>query len=316
MKRKDVGGQAVIEGVMMRGSKGMAIAVRKEDGEIDVKVEKVVPLTKKYKFLNIPLIRGIFVLVDSLKIGMDSLNHSASFIEEDEDYEPESKFERLLDRFEGWLRKKYGEKAEDIIMSITMGIAFLLAIGLFIGLPTAIATIFKGFGISPILLNLIEAAIRISILIIYIWGIAKLDDMYRVFQYHGAEHKTIHTYELDLPLTVENVRQQSRLHARCGTNFLLIVMVVSIFVFAFLGWPNLLERILSRVLLMPVVAGIAYEVIRLAGRSEHSFVKAIIKPGLVLQYMTTREPEDDQIEVAIRALEEVRPPESDAYEEE
>ena len=169
MKRKDVGGQAVIEGVMMRGSKGMAIAVRKEDGEIDVKVEKVVPLTKKYKFLNIPLIRGIFVLVDSLKIGMDSLNHSASFVEEDEDYEPESKFEKLLDKFEGWLRKKYGEKAEDIIMSITMGIAFLLAIGLFIGLPTAIATIFKGFGISPILLNLIEAAIRISILIIYIW---------------------------------------------------------------------------------------------------------------------------------------------------
>ena len=147
-------------------------------------------------------------------------------------------------------------------------------------------------------------------------GIGLTKDIQRVFQYHGAEHKTIHTYELDLPLTVENVRQQSRLHARCGTNFLLIVMVVSIFVFAFLGWPNLLERILSRVLLMPVVAGIAYEVIRLAGRSEHSFVKALIKPGLALQYMTTREPEDDQIEVAIRALEEVRPPESDAYEEE
>ena len=165
-------------------------------------------------------------------------------------------------------------------------------------------------------LNLIEGVIRLVLFLLYIWGIGLTKDIQRVFQYHGAEHKTIHTYELDLPLTVENVRQQSRLHARCGTNFLLIVMVVSIFVFAFLGWPNLLERIVSRVLLMPVVAGIAYEVIRLAGRSDHSFVKALIKPGLALQYMTTREPEDDQIEVAIRALEEVRPPESDAYEEE
>ena len=155
-----------------------------------------------------------------------------------------------------------------------------------------------------------------ALFLLYIWGIGQTKDIQRVFQYHGAEHKTIHAYENDLPLTVENVRAQSRLHPRCGTNFLLIVMVVSIFVFAFLGWPNLLERIVSRVLLMPVVAGIAYECIRFAGRSESSFVKSLVKPGLALQYMTTREPEADQIEVAIRALEEVRPPEEDAYEDE
>ena len=302
MKRKDVGGQAVIEGVMMRGSKGMAIAVRKEDGEIDVKVEKVVPLTKKYKFLNIPLIRGIFVLVDSLKIGMDSLNHSASFIEEDEDYEPESKFERLLDRFEGWLRKKYGEKAEDIIMSITMGIAFLLAIGLFIGLPTAIATIFKGFGISPILLNLIEAAIRISILIIYIWGIEKLDDMYRVFQYHGAEHKTIFCYEAEEELTVENVKRFSRFHPRCGTNFLFLIMFVSVFIFSFTGWGGFLQRIVLRILLIPIVAGITYEIIKWLGKSNGVIARIISYPGLKLQGLTTREPDDKQIEVAIASL--------------
>ena len=201
-------------------------------------------------------------------------------------------------------------------IAMTMVISTVFAIAVFLALPTFIVKFIPGVQDNHVVLNLIEGVIRLVLFLLYIWGIGLTKDIQRVFQYHGAEHKTIHTYELDLPLTVENVRQQSRLHARCGTNFLLIVMVVSIFVFAFLGWPNLLERILSRVLLMPVVAGIAYEVIRLAGRSEHSFVKAIIKPGLVLQYMTTREPEDDQIEVAIRALEEVRPPESDAYEEE
>ena len=150
---------------------------------------------------------------------------------------------------------------------------------------------------------------------IYIWAIGLTSDIKRVFQYHGAEHKAIHTYESNMSLTVENVRKHSRLHARCGTNFLLIVMVVSIFVFSFLGWPNLVERILSRIILMPVVAGISYEMIRFAGRSESTIVQSLIKPGLWLQYMTTREPDDDQIEVAIRALEGVKPSEEDAYED-
>ena len=291
MKRKNVGGQAVIEGVMMRGSKGMAIAVRKEDGDIDVKFEKVTPITKKYKLLNIPFIRGIFVLVDSLKIGMDSLNHSASFIEDEED-----------SKFDNWLKDKFGEKADNIIMTITMTIAFLLAIGLFIGLPTAIATLFNRLDISPILLNLIEAAIRITILIVYIWGIAKLDDMYRVFQYHGAEHKTIFCYEAEEELTVENVRKFSRFHPRCGTNFLFLIMFVSVFIFSFTGWGGFLQRIVLRIMLIPVVSGITYEIIRWLGKSDGKLAKIVSYPGLKLQDLTTREPDDKQIEVAIASL--------------
>ena len=290
--KKFVGGQAVIEGVMMRGPGVTATAVREPSGTIVVQKETTKSIADTYPILKKPFLRGCVALYESLVIGMKALSFSA---------------------------KAAGDEEEEMSTSeiaITMVISTIFAIAVFLALPTFIVKFIPGVQDNHVVLNLIEGVIRLVLFLLYIWGIGLTKDIQRVFQYHGAEHKTIHTYELDLPLTVENVRQQSRLHARCGTNFLLIVMVVSIFVFAFLGWPNLLERILSRVLLMPVVAGIAYEVIRLAGRSEHSFVKALIKPGLALQYMTTREPEDDQIEVAIRALEEVRPPESDAYEEE
>ena len=290
--KKFVGGQAVIEGVMMRGPGYTATAVREPAGTIVVQKEVTKSIADTYPILKKPFLRGCVALYESLVIGMKALSFSAKAAGDEE------------------------EEMSNSEIAITMVISTVFAIAVFLALPTFIVKFIPGVQDNHVVLNLIEGVIRLVLFLLYIWGIGLTKDIQRVFQYHGAEHKTIHTYELDLPLTVENVRQQSRLHARCGTNFLLIVMVVSIFVFAFLGWPNLLERILSRVLLMPVVAGIAYEVIRLAGRSEHSFVKAIIKPGLVLQYMTTREPEDDQIEVAIRALEEVRPPESDAYEEE
>ena len=290
--KKFVGGQAVIEGVMMRGPGITATAVREPAGTIVVQKEPTKSIADTYPILKKPFLRGCVALYESLVIGMKALSFSAKAAGDEE------------------------EEMSNSEIAITMVISTVFAIAVFLALPTFIVKFIPGVQDNHVVLNLIEGVIRLVLFLLYIWGIGLTKDIQRVFQYHGAEHKTIHTYELDLPLTVENVRQQSRLHARCGTNFLLIVMVVSIFVFAFLGWPNLLERILSRVLLMPVVAGIAYEVIRLAGRSEHSFVKAIIKPGLVLQYMTTREPEDDQIEVAIRALEEVRPPESDAYEEE
>lgn len=290
--KKFVGGQAVIEGVMMRGPGYTATAVREPAGTIVVQKEPTKSIADTYPILKKPFLRGCVALYESLVIGMKALSFSAKAAGDEE------------------------EEMSNSEIAITMVISTVFAIAVFLALPTFIVKFIPGVQDNHVVLNLIEGVIRLVLFLLYIWGIGLTKDIQRVFQYHGAEHKTIHTYELDLPLTVENVRQQSRLHARCGTNFLLIVMVVSIFVFAFLGWPNLLERILSRVLLMPVVAGIAYEVIRLAGRSEHSFVKAIIKPGLVLQYMTTREPEDDQIEVAIRALEEVRPPESDAYEEE
>lgn len=290
--KKFVGGQAVIEGVMMRGPGVTATAVREPAGTIVVQKEPTKSIADTYPILKKPFLRGCVALYESLVIGMKALSFSAKAAGDEE------------------------EEMSNSEIAITMVISTIFAIAVFLALPTFIVKFIPGVQDNHIVLNLIEGVIRLVLFLLYIGGIGLTKDIQRVFQYHGAEHKTIHTYELDLPLTVENVRKQSRLHPRCGTNFLLIVMVVSIFVFAFLGWPNLLERIVSRVLLMPVVAGIAYEVIRLAGRSEHSFVKALIKPGLALQYMTTREPEDDQIEVAIRALEEVRPPESDAYEEE
>lgn len=288
--KKFVGGQAVIEGVMMRAPKYTATAVREPSGQIVVDRTTTSSISERYPILKKPLLRGCVALYESLVIGMKALSFSAKAAGEEE------------------------ETMSNKEIALTMVVSTLLAIGLFLALPTYAAKWIPGVGDNHFVLNLIEGAIRLILFLLYIWAIGQTKDIRRVFQYHGAEHKTIHTYESDMPLTVANVRQHSRLHARCGTNFLLIVMVTSIFVFAFLGWPSLWERIISRVLLMPVVAGIAYEMIRLAGRSESPLVKALITPGLWLQYMTTREPEDDQIEVAIRALEEVRPSEEDAYE--
>ena len=292
MKKCDVGGQAVIEGVMMRGSKGTAIAIRKENGEIETKLERFIYITQKYKFINIPFIRGIFVLIDSLKIGIKTLNYSASFFEDEEE----------KSKFEVWLQERFGEKAENILITLTMITSFLVAIGLFVGIPTAIANIFEGTGISTISLNLIEAIIRIIILIFYIWGISKFDDIYRVFQYHGAEHKTIFCYETEEKLTVENVKKFSRFHPRCGTNFLFLIMIISIFVISLTGWGGFFERLLLRVILIPVVSGITYEIIKWLGRNNNMLAKIIAYPGLQLQKLTTREPEGDQIEVAIASL--------------
>ncbi|MDS0528295.1 peptide chain release factor N(5)-glutamine methyltransferase [Clostridium sp. SHJSY1] len=291
MRKADVGGQAVIEGVMMRGTKGLATAVRKEDGEIVIDFKNVTPINKRYKVLNIPFIRGIFVLIDSLKIGIKSLNYSASFFE---DTEPS--------KFEDWLRGKFGEKANDVIIGITMVIAFIIAIGLFVGLPTAAATLFKGYGLSAIGLNLVEALIRIIILILYIWGISKMEDIYRVFQYHGAEHKTIFCYEAEEALTVENVKKFSRFHPRCGTNFLFLIMLVSVIIISFTGWGGFIERLIIRVILIPIISGITYEVIKWLGKSESQIAKIIAYPGLQLQKLTTREPDGNQIEVAIASL--------------
>lgn len=291
MKKCDVGGQAVIEGVMMRGSKGMATAVRKEDGNIEVEVRKITPITKKYKILNMPFIRGGFILIDSLIQGIKSLNYSASFFE---DTEPSA--------FEDWLKKKFGDKSNDVIITFTMFISFILSAFLFIAIPTGVASLFSKLNISSIGLNMIEAAIRIEILLLYMWGISKLDDIYRLFQYHGAEHKTIFCYESGEPLKVENVKKYSRFHPRCGTNFLFLIMFVSIIVFAFTGWGSFFERLLLRIILIPVVSGITYELIKWLGKSDNKLAKIIAAPGLKLQEITTREPDDSQIEVAIRSL--------------
>lgn len=293
MKKCDVGGQAIIEGVMMRGSKGLATAIRTPSGKIEVNVKKTNPITKKYKFLNIPIIRGAVVLIDSLIVGIKTLNYSASFFEEDEE---ESKFDI-------WLKEKLGDKgANDLLVTFTMMISLLVAAGLFLGIPTAIASLFKNTGISSVALNLIEAIIRIAILIAYMFLISKLDDIYRVFQYHGAEHKTIFCYEADEKLTVENVRKFGRLHPRCGTNFLFLTMLVSVILFSLTGWGGFWQRLILRIVLMPIVAGITYEIIKWLGRTESKLGKIIAYPGLKLQELTTKEPDDAQLEVAIESL--------------
>lgn len=293
MKRSDVGGQAVIEGVMMRGSKSLATAVRTPKGNIEIDLKDNRPITKKHPILNIPFLRGFFVLIESMKVGMESLNYSASFLE-DEAEEP-SKFEK-------WLDKKLGKRANDVIMGVTMFFSFIFAIGLFVLLPTGIASVFKGVNTSNVALNLIEACIRIVILLLYMFLISKMKDIYRVFQYHGAEHKTIFCYEAMEELTVENVKKQSRLHPRCGTNFLFLIMFVSIIIFSFTGWGGIVERLMLRIILIPVVTGISYELIKWLGKNEGGVAKMVAYPGLKLQLLTTKEPDDAQIEVAIAAL--------------
>lgn len=294
MKKCEVGGQAVIEGVMMRGSKGQATAVRTSDKEIKIEFKKIIPITKKYKFLNIPFIRGIFVLLDSLITGINTLNYSASFFEDEDEVES---------KFEIWLKNKFGDKSNDLIIGATMVLSFFIAIGLFVALPTGIASLFNmRLTMSAIALNLIEAVIRIAILLIYMYSISKMEDIYRVFQYHGAEHKSIFCYESGEELTVENVRKFGRFHPRCGTNFLFLIMFVSIIIFSFTGWGGFFERLILRIILIPFVSGITYELIRWLGKNDNKLSKIIAYPGLKLQELTTKEPDDDQIEVAIAAL--------------
>lgn len=291
MKKCEVGGQAVIEGVMMRGSKGQATAVRTPNGKIEVDFERIIPITKRYKFLNIPFIRGILILVESLINGIKTLNYSASFFEEEED-----------SKFEEWLKGKLGEKSNDVIIGATLIVSMCLAVGLFFVIPTAIASLFKGLGFNSIVLNFIEAIIRISILLIYMYCISKMDDIYRVFQYHGAEHKTIFCYEAEEELTIENVKKFSRFHPRCGTNFLFLIMFVSIIVFSLTGWGGFVERLLLRIVLIPLISGVTYEIIRWLGKNNNTLTKIVSYPGMKLQELTTKEPDDDQIEVAIVAL--------------
>lgn len=295
-KRKtSIGGQALIEGVMMRGPEEIAVAVRKPDSEIVVDKKKASSLTKKYKILGIPFIRGSVALVESLVVGINALTFSAKFYEDEEVVEEPGKFERFL-------IKVFGEKLEGVIMGFSVMLSLALTIGLFFVLPSAVlALVGKTVG-NNIFKNFLEGIIRISIFILYILAISNMKDIRRVFEYHGAEHKSIYCYENEEELTVENARKYSTLHPRCGTNFLFIVMMVSIFVFSFLGWPGLLMRIVSRVILVPVIAGISYEILKIAGKSESKLVRILIYPGLLLQKLTTREPDDSQLEVALAAL--------------
>ena len=280
-----VGGQAVIEGVMMRDAHRTATAVRLPSGEIDVETRTVSSIRDRYPILNLPLVRGSVIMVESLIIGMRALSFSAQAAGEENEQ----------------MTKK------EIAMTILF--ALVLASILFIVIPTGAAHLAAAYTDDPIVFNLIEGGIRLMVFLLYIWGISFMGGIRRVFQYHGAEHKTIHCYEAGEALTVENVQKFPRLHPRCGTNFLLIVMVVAIVFHVFFGWPDLWLRILSRLAILPVVAGVSYEIIRFAGRSENHLVHILIMPGLWLQYLTTRPPADEMVEVAIESLKAVLPAE-------
>ncbi|WP_034849534.1 peptide chain release factor N(5)-glutamine methyltransferase [Clostridium hydrogeniformans] len=293
MKKKcNVGGQAVIEGVMMRGEKGVATAVRTPNGKIEISMEDKTPLSKKNKFFSLPIIRGFISLIDSMIIGIQTLNYSASFFEEDG--EP--------DAFEKFFKKIFKDKSDDILIGITLFISFGISILLFFAAPTFIAQGFKYLGFNNFSLNILEGGLRVGIFLIYIYIVGKMDEIKRVFQYHGAEHKTIFCYENGVDLTVDNVKKFPRLHPRCGTNFIFLVMVISILLFSFVSWKSFLYRFGYRLLLLPLVSGITYEIIKWLGKNNNRLTALVAYPGLKLQELTTKEPDDSQIEVAIASL--------------
>ena len=302
--KTSIGGQAVIEGVMMRGPHKIATAVRKPDGEIIID-EKPIGEGRKNKLFKLPIIRGCINFFDSMIVGIKALMFSAKFFDIDEDG---NQLEENPGKFEKWLNEKLGsEKATEAVIYISVCLSLFLSVGLFILLPAVIAGFIKGLIENHILLTLAEGVVRISIFVIYIALVSKMEDIKRVFMYHGAEHKSIHCFESGEELTVENVRKHSRLHPRCGTSFLLIVMVISIIVFSFISWNNPFIRLVLRLALLPVVAGISYEIIKFAGRHDNLLTRIISAPGKWFQYITTNEPDDSQIEVAILSLKAVIP---------
>lgn len=295
-----IGGQAIIEGVMMRGPKNIAIAVRKPDGEIIVENRPIFSIIQKYKFLKLPIIRGVVSFIESLIVGTSALMFSAEFYDID-DEEDKKKKEEMTEEERKKLDAKESKAMTWAIYSSVV-IALVFGIGLFMMLPTVITGFVKSFIPNSIVFSLVEGIIRIAIFLIYLSLVAKMKDIRRVFEYHGAEHKTIFCYESGEELTVENVKKHPRLHPRCGTSFLLIVMVVSIILFSFVSVDNPLTRLGTRLLLLPVVAGVSYEIIKFAGRSKSRFMKYVSMPGMWLQKITTNEPDDSQIEVAIESL--------------
>lgn len=297
MKYSGIGGQAVIEGIMMKNGDRYATAVRKPDGEIAVKEDTYVSMTQKVKFCGLPFIRGVFSFADSMILGMRTLTYSASFFEDDEDSEP--------GRFELWLDKTFGEKVEKVLMGFVMAFSVVMAIAIFMVLPLLIANLCRRFIHSETVMAFLEGVIRIAIFVAYIKLISRMEDIRRTFMYHGAEHKCINCLEHGLTLTVDHVRESSKEHKRCGTSFLIIVMLISILFFMVIRVDNVWLRILSRIVLIPMIAGVSYEFLRLAGRSDNALVNLLSKPGMWMQGLTTTEPDDSMIEVAIAAVEKV-----------
>ena len=293
MKSSNIGGQAVLEGIMMKNGPRYAVAVRKPDGDIEVKIEEYKSAIKWEKLTKIPFVRGVFNFIDSMVLGMKTLTYSAGFWEEAEETSLSEK------------ERQKKEKRENLIMTVTMVFSVFLALGLFMVLPYFISSLFGGIVKSRLLKTVIEAIVRIALFVAYILLISRMKDIQRVFMYHGAEHKCINCIEHGLELSVENVRKSSKQHKRCGTSFLFFVLLVSIIVCFFITVESPLLRVVIRIALIPVIAGISYELIKLAGSSDNPIISLLSKPGMAMQNLTTKEPEDDMIEVAIRAVEEV-----------
>lgn len=298
-----VGGQAILEGVMMRGMERTAIAVRIPDGRIHIKTRKNGNVSK---WMKVPIVRGVFSFITSLVEGTKTLTYSADVLEyydrklKDDKADGESE---KMGKIESLLSEKLGsQKLWSLMLAASVIFALVFSVGIFVLLPTAAVGWIKAYISSPILLNLTEGILRIVMFLLYLSAISKMEDIKRVFQYHGAEHKTIHCFENNLELTPENAQTFYTLHPRCGTSFLMFVMIISLILFSLLGWPNLLWRLVSRIILIPVVAGTSYELLKWAGRSDNIVVRILSLPGLYLQKITTNEPDEKQLEVAIASL--------------
>ena len=293
MKSSNIGGQAVLEGIMMKHNEEYAVAVRKPDGEISVKKEKYHSIVKWKVLTTTPFIRGVFNFIDSMVIGIKTLTYSASFYEEEE--------EEVLT--EEAVKKK--EKKEKLLMGATVAFSVVAAVAIFMVLPYFLTSFLKGLIPSYQVRTVIEGLVRIGIFVLYVLLISRMEDIQRTFMYHGAEHKCINCIEHGLPLTVENVRKSSRQHKRCGTSFLFLVLAISIVLLLLIRVDSAVMRVVVRILLLPVIAGVSYEVLKLAGRSDNILISLISSPGLAIQKLTTKEPDDDMIEVAIQAVEAV-----------
>lgn len=297
MKYSGIGGQAVIEGIMMKNKDNYATAVRRPDGEIEVKTDEYISMTQKVKFFSLPFVRGVFSFIDSMVLGMKTLTFSASFFEDDEEEEPS--------KIELWLDKTFGERVEKILMGLVMAFSLVMSVAIFMLLPLVIANGLRHWIHSETVMAFLEGVIRIVIFITYIKIISRMEEISRTFMYHGAEHKCINCIEHGMELNVENVRKSSKQHKRCGTSFLIIVMLISILFFMVIRVDTIWLRMLSRIVLIPVIAGVSYEFLRIAGRSDSAIVNILSKPGMWMQNLTTTEPDDSMIEVAIEAVEAV-----------
>lgn len=293
MKSSNIGGQAVMEGIMMKNGDDYAVAVRKQDGEIVVEKKTYRNVGGKNGLAKLPFFRGIFSFLDSMVLGVKTLMFSASFFEEEEEKEITEEELKKKERQDKWL------------MTGMMIVSFALAIGIFMILPYFLSSLLKNWVPSYMVRVVIEGFVRIGIFIAYIAAVSRMEDIHRTFMYHGAEHKCINCIEHGLPLTVENVRISSRQHKRCGTSFLFFVMIIGICLLFFVRVESVWMRVIVRIALLPVIAGISYEVLKLAGRSDHVIINLLSKPGLAIQKLTTAEPDDDMIEVAIKAVEAV-----------